>query len=335
MNQKKHIRSLILLGASFAAMSVSACTFDPDFVDKLFKNDMATKPQTTEELLNAQGSWSLIEDKPAPSPFQQHVNARSAVDPTKSASGSYVPEFRTATQNEQDINFRLLRMERAVSGLRRDLNKLLPPLSNLIVSDTRLDRVIREIAAQPSGGSGQEPGPFAAHDSAFAPVTVSPSLQGQTRPSASLVPQPQKASAPPMDAMSKAYKKPAKASQKRKASKPHSHAGAKGVRAVRIGTYPNRTRLVLDVAKKSPFQFDIDNNEKLMIVELPSSPWSAAAQRTLSSNPLVAGYTAQDNGSGGTVLVIELKKPAKVQRYSDLPPNKKYGHRIYFDIVPL
>lgn len=338
MAHKKFLKYSILLGASALSLGVSACS-----MSDIFSDDFSREPQTTEELLNAQGSWSLIEEKDAPTPFQRHVNARSAVDPTKVASsGTYRPEFRTATQNEQDVNFRLLRMERAVNGLRRDLNKLLPPLSNLIVADVKLDRAIREIATQPSGVSGQEPGAMAPssniapppleqnpHQNSFAPVPVSPqvaAMQKQQEMAAKTMQTPE-SMAPKVEKTAPVMKK---------ANAPSFLANKPGVNRLRTGVYPNRTRLVLDVQSKTDFKVDVDNNEKLMLVELPSAQWNTAMQKRMAKNQLVAGYNAQDNGSGGTTLVVELKKPAKVSKSAALPPNDKFGsHRIFFDIVPL
>ena len=327
MKQTHHIRKSVLLGASLLAMSLSACTIDTSFIDDLMGD--SSKPQTTEELLEAQGSWSLIEEKQAPSPFQQHLSARDQVDPTQLASASsYTPQYRTPTQNEQDVHYRLLRMERAVEGIRRDINKLLPPLSNLIVSDLQLDRTIREIAAQP-GGAPRAPSP---HTSSFAPH-----LPMQAPPA------PKQAFAPPVQATTHAMAKPAAmpkaAAMHKKTSMPASmsqkYSGAPAVTGVRTGKYPNRTRMVLDLNTAAKYSYDIDNNERLMLVELPGVAWNSAAQRRLTGNPLVAGYTAQASGNGGTMLVIELKRQARVKEVMALPPNAKYGNRIFFDIVPL
>ena len=342
MAYKKFFKYSILVGASAASLGLSACS-----LNDLFSADFSREPQTTEELLNAQGSWSLIEDKSAPTPFQQHVNARSAVDSQKVAStGTYRPEFRTATQNEQDVNFRLLRMERAVSGLRQDLNKLLPPLSNLIVADVKLDRAIREIAAQPSGVAGDSPAAFAPstraappnliqspRHNAFAPTAVAPQMAAAPQaPQQMAPPQQMKPVMAPAPMMQQQQPKP----MMREAAAPQFTSSQPGVNRIRTGVYPNRTRLVLDVQSQTPFSVDVDNSEKLMLVELPSASWNAAAQSSLARNPLVAGYNAQDNGSGGTTLVVELKKPARVSKSSALPPNGQFGsHRIFFDIVPL
>ena len=261
MKQTHHIRKSVLLGASLLAMSLSTCTIDTSFIDDLMGD--SSKPQTTEELLEAQGSWSLIEEKQAPSPFQQHLSARDQVDPTQLASASsYTPQYRTPTQNEQDVHYRLLRMERAVEGIRRDINKLLPPLSNLIVSDLQLDRTIREIAAQP-GGAPRAPSPhtssFAPHLPMQAPPAPSKPLRRRFRPQ-----RMRWQSRPLCQRPLRCIKKtsmPASMSQK--------YSGAPAVTGVRTGKYPNRTRMVLDLNTAAKYSYDIDNNERLMLVELP------------------------------------------------------------------
>lgn len=318
------LKNTFLTGSALVALSLAGCSLDTSLFQDL--TGPSSKPQSTEALLEAQGSWSLIEDKNGPTPFQQHLNARSHVDPTQTASGSYVPEFRTATQNEQDIHYRLLRMERAVDGLRRDLNKLLPPLSSLIVSDIKLDRVIREITTQPGGGA-DESLPLQ-HGHGFVPAMPSAPIPVQ------------KFSAPAVNAGAVMPKKsfPQMRPKPRETamSMPEKYAGGPpNVTQVRTGAHPDKTRMVLDINAPAQFRYDLDNNEKLLLIDLPGINWSAPRQQKLARNPLVSGYTAQASGDGGTMLVVELKQPAKVLRSKALPPNDRYGHRIYFDIAPL
>jgi hypothetical protein len=116
---------------------------------------------------------------------------------------------------------------------------------------------------------------------------------------------------------------------------PAAGAATSSVRGVRVGEHPDKVRIVLDVSGPAKFSYDIDNNEKLLIIDLPQSSWPTGAAGSFDGNALVSGYTAKPSASGGVTLAVELKKPAKLTMSSALEPNESYGHRIVFDVAPL
>ena len=254
-----------------------------------------TKAETSEDLLGAEGTWHLVEEKRVPSPAQQHAAARKAVDPDEVQNSAYTSRQKPQMMaSGEDIHFRLLRMEREVQSLRADFNKLLPPLKELLISDAQLENAIRNVE----------------------------NAQGV------YAPQPASSMSAPA---------PAKTAAKtiRRAPAPAASTGP-GVRDVRVGQHPGKTRLVLDLSQKSNFTYDLDNNEKLLLIDLPSTPWSAKSTEAFSKDPLIARYNASDNGNGGTMLAIQLKRPARILEATTLAPNSTYGnHRIMLDIAPL
>ncbi|NBX65787.1 MAG: hypothetical protein EBQ96_02205 [Proteobacteria bacterium] len=85
-----------------------------------------------------------------------------------------------------------------------------------------------------------------------------------------------------------------------------------GVVGVRVGAHSDSVRIVLDVmGGKDKFTANLDNAEKVLMVELPDTSWSGAKTETLKGNPLVASYTAQPSGKG-TVLAVALKGETKI-----------------------
>lgn len=112
-------------------------------------------------------------------------------------------------------------------------------------------------------------------------------------------------------------------------------APASSVLGVRVGEHPDKVRIVLDVTGPTKFTQDLDNNEKLLIIDLPESGWRAGMQASFDGNPVISGYSAKPNAGGGVTLAVELKKPAKLTMSSALEPNEVYGHRIVFDVAPL
>ncbi len=107
------------------------------------------------------------------------------------------------------------------------------------------------------------------------------------------------------------------------------------VMGVRVGEHPDKVRIVLDVSAPAKFSSDLDNQEKLLIIDLPQSGWTAGLQGSFSGNPVISGYTARPSAGGGVTLAVELKKAAKLTMSSALEPNETYGHRIVFDVAPL
>lgn len=284
------------------------------------------RAETTEDILAAEGSWAMIEDRQsAGDPVNLHSNARKQVNPANKAKRQFIPEERLAgvggTHGGEDVHFRLVRIEREVSNLRDDFDKLLPPLSNLIVSDNQLDKTIQEISARPAH---KPPVPEEArvfNDTG----TTSEALLDSTR----------KTEAAPLRPLGSASAQPAPAREPvamAAASQPASGSGATVVRGIRTGEHPGKTRLVLDLTGASKYRADIDNDENLLLIELSDAGWTAAEQK-LMNHPLIKGYTTQASGNGGTILALELKKPAKILGSAALKPNAQYGNRIYLDLA--
>ncbi len=287
------------------------------------------RAETTEDILAAEGSWAMVEDRQsAGDPVNLHSNARKQVNPANKAKRQFIPEERLAgvegTHGGEDVHFRLVRIEREVNNLRDDFDKLLPPLSNLIVSDNQLDKTIQEISARPAH---KPPVPAPAQTRVFNDTgTTSEALLDSTR----------KTQAAPLRPLGSASAQPAPAPQPvataTAASQPSSNGGATVVRGIRTGEHPGKTRLVLDLTGASKYRADIDNDENLLLIELSDAGWSTASQKLLN-HPLIKGYTTQASGNGGTILALELKKPAKILGSAALKPNAQYGNRIYLDLA--
>jgi hypothetical protein len=81
------------------------------------------------------------------------------------------------------------------------------------------------------------------------------------------------------------------------------------VRNFRIGEHTGMTRLVIDLGCATPFRHDLDNAEKLLLIELPECGWSAAAQGTTPQSPLMESWNTQPLETGkGTRIIIRLRK---------------------------
>lgn len=105
------------------------------------------------------------------------------------------------------------------------------------------------------------------------------------------------------------------------------------VRSIRIGEQPKGiTRIVLDSTKPAEIRYDLDNEEGLLVVDIPGASWSATESMTLRSSQNVASFKSSEDGSGSH-LILQLKRKAKVMSTARLTPEAGLGNRIYLDIA--
>jgi hypothetical protein len=236
-------------------------------------------------------------------PVQAHLAARSEVDPRDlSAQHKYTQRAETVEEEIKQStteDARFAKLENQVADLRSDFKRFIVPAVTGENKDPAIETLEREGKIDDFSSPGTR-------------VSSSPELPP---PAPQVVkkemPAPAAAPAAPVT------------------------GSATAVTGVRVGEHPNRTRLVLDVTGPTKFSSGIDPASNILTVELPQSGWSGAVQESLGASPLVKGYKAAPSASGGTILTVELKKPAKVVLNESLGPNEVYGHRIVFDVAPL
>jgi hypothetical protein len=105
------------------------------------------------------------------------------------------------------------------------------------------------------------------------------------------------------------------------------------VKLVRIGDEPGKTRIVLDVTGKTNFSYDLDNAERIMIIDLDAKEWAAAAGADFAKSPLVSSYTAQAVEGGKCRMILQLRESVKVEAAQTLNPVGDKGDRIMIDLV--
>ena len=143
----------------------------------------------------------------------------------------------------------------------------------------------------------------------------------------------QQAPAQPQKAMKQASPKRKVSSPKRTNVVASAPSGQKRVENVRFGKSGNATRVVLDLGAPASFRKDLDNNEKLLVIELPGTAW--ATRTSGRGSGVVETLTGQQSEDGTSRLVLQLKQPIEIKRFKALPPSGPYGHRIFFDLAPL
>lgn len=286
-------------------------------LDLVVENDAPGQPADAETLLAAEGSWRMVEEEPQVSPVSNHMKARVQVDPTDQKSVRRYASRGPAPA--EDVHIRVLRLERQVSSLRRDFARLLPPLSSLIISDAQLDATIREITQAQQMNEDWEPasGQPTALNTIQKPRQKPASRTRAGKDTKSIVSN----IASGIDSSDDAGTDAARTD------------GSAAVKNVRVGSHPGKARLVLDLSAPGQYRANIDNNENLLLVDLPNLAWTAEMQKQFGRNPLVRSYTAQPS-NGGTLLAVELKKPSRILKSTALGPNPTYGHhRIVLDLA--
>lgn len=107
------------------------------------------------------------------------------------------------------------------------------------------------------------------------------------------------------------------------------------VTGVRIGEHGSKTRLVFDLKGKTKpaFKYDLDNAEKLLLVDMAATGWAGGTAGRPKS-PLIDSWTVTEGVTGGSSVAIQLKKSARVISTQFLGPEGKDPARLVVDIAP-
>ena len=218
---------------------------------------------------------------------------------------------------------RLDRLERAVQDMRNEFNNVEPSIRRLMAIEGDIQNLIaelQELSEDPAMAKPLRPQPVAE------PIPLRPKQPTKTvpKPIKTAPVQPKPVIEPVVVASTPA---PAPATFKRP-----DPDGNTGVYSVRIGEHPGKTRIVLDVGTKKTFRTDIDNNEKIMIVELPDTKWTAAKSQSFSKSPFIASYKVEEAGDGH-MMIFQLKSKAKIGYEAEIGSISGQGRRIVIDLV--
>lgn len=110
-----------------------------------------------------------------------------------------------------------------------------------------------------------------------------------------------------------------------------SNAADLSVNSLRIGTEPNKTRIVLDLSKRADFRAFVLQNPSRLVIDLPAFDWRAGAP--VAPPGSLAG--AIRNGAlqpGISRIVIDLKSPATLKSAFFLPAGPAVSDRVVMDV---
>lgn len=318
MTAFRHFRTAVLTTVVFFALS--GCSW------------VAEGPSAT-----AYNTWdNSAANTPAPPETRVMQTADSTwLEPDRNAKP--VPNASEIAELNQ-ANKRIGELETEIAAIRNDMNMMMPALTKLAggsPSVAALNNI--QPAAGASAGAGEvgrihrnymqsEAGygddPEAAADTPLAMAPMVESVPAPPPPAAATMKTPPVAVQAPVRMMPAAYTPPT--------------LNVTSIKGVRFGSHEGgKSRMVIDVSAASSFTFNVDNNERILMVEIPGTVWNAGpVTRMIQGNPLLTSMAASPDGQGGTRVVFQLASPAKVQWSQTIPPSGGQGNRIVLDVVP-
>ncbi|MBD8524659.1 fimbria/pilus outer membrane usher protein [Pseudomarimonas arenosa] len=111
---------------------------------------------------------------------------------------------------------------------------------------------------------------------------------------------------------------------------------ASRVRSLRIGEWPDRTRLVIETDRAQPFALPANTGRQLdlRVEQIDAGSLQAALAAALSSqHRLIARGRAEAAGPGAAVLSLQLRSDTQVIGFNLLPEGR-FGHRLVLDLLP-
>lgn len=220
---------------------------------------------------------------------------------------------------------RIAQLEQQVSSLQSDYQRIMPAFASLNTTNERIQTLLDELET-----SGKIEPQEKVSDAA--PVISSPTADIKTAPSEeeqSMMEPALKNSTPVAAPVITTANAPVLSSASAEIVKLDT-----SVTAVRIGEHGSKTRIVFDLSSPSKpvFTYDLDNVEKLLIVDMPTSAW-AGKESGKPNSPMIAGWTSQKGATGGAAVAIQLKKSARVLSTEFLKAEGKDPARLVMDIA--
>lgn len=273
--------------------------------------------------------------EPGQTPTTYLPNGLPALKPMKGIN----PETLFA-ENIKNTDKRFNRVENAVVDLRKEFEVYKPSIVRLAAVEADIQNLIKELEVLLQETPTQQP---------IANPRAGPDTNSQLRVE-QLDPEPspptldgQEALQPPTALSAQDTASPSKPIPEKQAPKIEKKAQPKpmpksfdGVSAqnLRVGKHSNKVRLVIDTNEKTDFSIDLDNNEKLIVIELPNAKWHGDSNMSFKYPKLIESYVAEPLNDGrGTLLILSLKKTTKILSEKRLSPDATNGfHRIYFDL---
>lgn len=106
-----------------------------------------------------------------------------------------------------------------------------------------------------------------------------------------------------------------------------------GLKGIRAGQHKDKVRLVFDIAQKARFKSDIDNQERILVIEFEGIKSIQELNKTLAGISLIKSYNIYSVQNGqNTQVVFSLSKATQILEQNLLPPGSSPHYRVFIDL---
>ena len=255
-----------------------------------------------------QGGAGVANDTPMVMSAEQHMTMTQEPETVVVTDPALMQRMNRLESQMGGLDANVSGLESDVAGLQADMTQAKPRLEKI----DSMERHFRQLSLELDRINNT----YGVAPTAPAPKPASKAEKAAPKP------KPVQAKPLPPVAEKKAATAPAKAA-----------SGPLKVQQVRVGEQAGgKTRIVLDTTAAAKINYDIDNGEKILLIEVPDAAWAAQQAQTLKNGGLVSSYKAESDGAGSR-LIVQLKGPAQVTGTSRLNPEKGAGHRVFLDLA--
>ncbi|MGH1398035.1 MAG: hypothetical protein ACRBCT_02365 [Alphaproteobacteria bacterium] len=241
---------------------------------------------------------------------------------------------RLFSEELNDESERLNRLETNVQRMRDDIDEVLPSIRNLVAIEGEIEDLVGQLKTLLS-----EPPQIANIDTQFEADEQDINLPTSEPPTDLTPPEPQDmAQAPPPEPdIAQIPPDPVAESTPPQNTPtkfaPPTNDSTAVIRNLRVADHPNKTRIVIDSARKITADIDFDSNEKLIIINTDA--------QSLGFDPIAAGKKSKNiddisivETKSGHEIIILMKKGASISAPTFIKPNNDASsHRMYFDVM--
>ncbi len=319
---------------------LSACS--PDGVLRLTKSESTvknTKENTNNHTNDNKGIGKPVAlpphfDKDAPLPLGKTEetimpNGLPALKPMK---GVNVEALFADKLKDSDKRFE--RVENAVIDLKKEFEVYKPAIVRLAAVESDIQNLIKELEVVLQETPAQQPPMYlsSGNETAEATLNVQQITPQPLPPPDEIVKAPK---ARPPDKVQAKPNTPPNINKKPPPKTPVKQFKDSVALNFRIGVHSDKVRIAFDTNKKTPFNIDLDNYEKLLIVELPEARWEGKKYISVKDSKLFESINIESTGDNSSMIILSLKKDTKILQKRSLSPDTSGGYyRIYFDLKP-
>ncbi|MDB2683060.1 hypothetical protein N9Z27_02275 [Alphaproteobacteria bacterium] len=216
---------------------------------------------------------------------------------------------RLFAQPVENPDQRFLRLETAVQDIRDEITEVSPSINRLVAVEKDIQNLIGqlEVMLQEPPPAPVQPAPV------FAPEPSVPEIVSE--------PQPAVAAAEPIALNNKVNNVPIQSLNE-----------FEGLRLIRMADNGGKTRIVFESSYKMSATMDLDNAEKILMVDFSQGKTNVDVKNVKKSSKLVRDVSENKRGDGFTI-VFSLNGTSAILGQGHIPPGSaNSNYRFYIDL---